>query len=381
MNKLSLVLPLSCNYSPIGLDIGAISIKMAQLQRTAKGWAVRDMLIHEIPVSDNENGGGRKEAVMQAIKEGMKKSSFSGRRVVSAMPCYQMDILPVKLSLAEDMSLEEAIIEKARQYLSYDLDNAVIDYIPVEIGQSASEKSARVLLMAARREDVDEHLSILKGAGVKPIALDVSACALSRLIGFSSTEKGENELIINAGELHTTITVLCKEHILLDRNILWGREKIAEVLMNRLKLDRSKADDLLKRVGLQFRHGEHSGPENERTSHLNKVSETVYEIVAPQMEKLVKEVDRVLQYLSSEMRGAAIDVMYLMGALSDTKDLDTYIATTTGITTNKFNPLSAFKGGKYEALNDKNGFGSFFGVALGLAMRGLENRDVKPVKK
>lgn len=377
------LIKLKADDSPIGLDMGATSIRMAQLKRTAKGWAVRDMLVKEIAVSNNENGGSRKDAIIQTIKDSLRESSFSGRSVVSVMPGYQLDIFPIKLSLARDESPEDAILKEAGAHLSYDTENAVIDYILAENGESDLEKgkTVRALLMAARREDVDEHLSILRGVKLKPIAIDISACALARIIRVSCTDKEKNALVINVGELHTTLTLLWEDNILLNRNILWGRENMVEGLMNKLKLNRRKASRLINRVDLHLRQSEETGPGNERNNHMNKTSEVVYEFVVPQLEKLAKEIDKVLQYFSSEMRGAAIDNLYLMGAVNTLKDLDTYMEKRTGIRTGYLDPLSAFKVGDNEVLKDNNAYGSFFGVALGLAMRGIKGRDITPGRK
>ncbi len=366
------------NYSAIGLEIGAASIKMAQLIRKATGWVISDMLVKEINLSDNENGDIRSDAIVNTIKECMKESSFSGRSVVSVMPGNQLDILPVKLSLSQDKSVEDAILDMARAHLSYDVENAVIDYIPVEDGETGPEKDnpTRSLLISARREDVDNHLSILKKAKLKPVALDISSCALARLIRFSGTEKDKNVLVINAGNQHTSLTLIWKNNILLDRTILWGRENLIESLMNRLKLDRQKADGLLSRNGLYSGRSEKPEQENERHTHENKTSEVMYEIVTNQLEILSTEIDKVLQYFSSEMRGAVIDVLYLMGAASTIKDLDTYLEKRIGISTKQFNPAGTLNMGEHDVSGDTNGYGAFFGVPVGLAMRGIGEQDV-----
>ncbi len=379
MIRLGSIIPGSRNFSPIGLEMGATSIKMAQLQRTANGWEVRDMLAKEIPSANNENGRSRKEELIQIIKDGLKESTFSGRSVVSVMPGYQLDIFPIKLALSGDEGLEEAILEEARAHLSYNLENAVIDYIPVENSESDPEKgkTARFLLISARREDVDELLSVLKGAKLKPAALDISACALARIIGFSLNTKDKNALVVNAGELHTTLSVLWKGNILFDRHILWGQENMVESIMNRLKLDRQKTTRLLSRVGLHSGHSGEARQENDKNHHINKITEAVYEIVATQLEKLAKEIDKVLQYFSSEMRGAAIDVLYIIGAAGIIKYLDVYLGERTDIATQYFNPLRILRAGNSKVLKDDNGQGLLFSVPLGLAMRGLKKQDFR----
>jgi type IV pilus assembly protein PilM len=365
-------------YSAIGLDIGATSIKMAQLKRIETGWAISNMLVKEINLSKDENGESNSEIVANIIKDCMKELSFSGRSVVSAMPWYQLDVFPVKLSLSGAESIEDAMLEKARVHLSYDVENAVIDYIPVENGETGQGKSrpTRSLLISAQRKDVDMHLHILKMAKLKPVALDISSCALARVIRFSRTEQDKNLLVINAGEQNTTLTLLWKNNILLVRNIVWGRENLIDELMSRLKLERQKADELLSINGLHSGQSQEPEQENERLLKNTNTSDVIYEIVANQLEKLSKEVDKVLQYFASEMRGSVLDLIYIMGAASSIKDLDAYLEKRTGISTELFNPAVTLEMGEHEVSNDNNNYKAVCGVPVGLAMRGLTEQDV-----
>ncbi len=367
------------DYSPIGLDVGATSVKMAQLKNTAAGWVISEMREKMISVSQQESGESRTDAIVRSINACMKEASFAGRSVVSVMPGYQLDILPVKLSVSGEESVEDAILEKARAHLSYTVENAVIDYIPVEDGESGEDQSrpVRSLLISARREDVDTHLSILKRAKLKPLAIDMSACALARLIRFSGTEKENNVLVVNAGDQHTSLTLVWKNNILLDRTVPWGRENLLGSLMNRLKLSHQKADGLLSRNGLSTGHSEEPGQVHESLAPVSKTYEVVHEIIANQLEKLSTEIDKVLQYFSSEMRGAEMDVLYIMGTAGMIRDMDTYLEKRTGIAAKPFNPEGLLNRDERGNINDTDGYGVFFGVPLGLAMRGIRKQDVQ----
>lgn len=371
------------NCSAIGLEIGDTSIKMAQLQKTAEGWVIKDMIMQEIARSDSDKGLSRKEAVIESINNGLKSSSLSGKSVVSVMPGYQLDIFSVKISVSEEEEMDAAIMKEAAAHLSYDTDDAVIDYLTVDSEGSGHESagSTRALIIAARREDVDEYLSILKGAKLKPIALDISASAISRATAITVNGFEKNALVVNAGGLHTTLTLIRRNNILLDRNISWGREDMLEKLMQMLKLDRERANGLINRIGLGLINSDNAGAPADKDVHAAKISETVYEIVEPQLEKLAKEIDKVLQYFSSEMRGATIDVLYLTGAIGSIKALDAYLEQRTGIQAKYFNPLDTLRTGDQLNTNKLNGYGSLFSIALGLAMRGLDSRDLKPEKQ
>jgi type IV pilus assembly protein PilM len=364
-------------YSPIGLDIGSTSIKMAQLKRTETGWEISGLVVKDIDLPKDENGQHRSEDVADVIKECMKGASFSGKSVVSVMPGSQLDILPVKFSLAQDESVEEAILEKARAHLSYDVENAVIDYIPFDDREHGpdTDHPLRSLMISARREDVDNQLSILKRARLKPAALEISACALARLIRLSETDRNRNVLVINSNNRHTTLTLIWKNNILLDRTIVWGRENVVESLMNRLKLDRQNADGLLIRKGLDPEHSDE--PEHENKSYIQgKATDVVYQIIANQIGELTGEIDKMLQYFSSEMRGAVVDHVYLMGSSSTIQGLDTYMEKRTGIVTDYFHLSDKLNMGTEEMSDDRNGAVLFFGVSVGLAIREIPELNV-----
>jgi Tfp pilus assembly PilM family ATPase len=146
--------------------------------------------------------------------------------------------------------------------------------------------------------------------------------------------------------------------------------------MNRLKLERQKADELLTRNGLHSGQSQEPEQENERLLHNTNTSDVVYEIVANQLEKLSREVDKVLQYFASEMRGSVLDFIYIMGAASTIKDLDAYLEKRTGISTKHFNPAATLDNGGHELSNDNNNYEAVCGVPVGLAMRGLTEQDV-----
>ncbi|UCH81611.1 MAG: type IV pilus assembly protein PilM [Nitrospiraceae bacterium] len=364
-------------YSPIGLDIGSTSVKMAQLKKKDTGWEISGLAVKEIDIPKDENGQHSNEDVADVIKECMKGSSFSGKSVVSVMPGSQLDIFPVKFSLAKDESVEDAILEKARAHLSYDVKNAVIDYIPFEDSEHepGTDHPLRSLLISARREDVDNQLAILKRAKLKPAALDISACALARLIRLSRTDRNRNVLVVNTNNRHTSLTLIWKNNILLDRTILWGRENVVESLMNRLKLDRQNADGLLVRKGLDPEQGNETEQDNERNMQ-GKAPDVVYPIIANQIGELTAEIDKMLRYFSSEMRGAVVNQLYLMGTASMIQGLNTYMEKRIGIVTDYYHPSDKLHMGTDDMSDDSNGVVSFFGVPVGLAIREIPELNV-----
>jgi len=218
-------------------------------------------------------------------------------------------------------------------------------------------------------------LAILKRAKLKPAALDISACALARLIRLSRTDRNRNVLVVNTNNRHTSLTLIWKNNILLDRTILWGRENVVESLMNRLKLDRQNADGLLVRKGLDPEQDNETEQENERNMQ-GKAPDVVYPIIANQIGELTAEIDKMLRYFSSEMRGAVVNQLYLMGTASTIQGLNTYMEKRIGIVTDYYHPSDKLHMGTDDMSDDSNGVVSFFGVPVGLAIREIPELNV-----
>ncbi len=359
-------------WSPIGLQIGPDAIRMVQLKRTSRGWAVRNVLDEGIPTAQDGDDSAHAQEIVQAIKDARGRLGFSGKTVVSAMPCDKLDIIPMSVSAREDEDFEAALVREAGAYLSYDIGEAVIDYLPVapEPADGAKTPAARkTLLVAARREEVDAHLALLRAAGLKPLAIDSCASALARVFRFADGGEEIHRLVVNMNEQSTSLVVLCATSVFVDRRIPWGRGDLVNRLTESLKLETARAGDLLCRTGL------HSGEEkNEGDSRpADRMLETVVEIVAPELERLATEIEKVLVYFFSEMRGVQIDELCLVGLGGAVRNLDRHLEGKIGVPAAVFDPMESLGLERSKAVAESiDGWGPSLAVALGLALRGVD---------
>ncbi len=129
-----------------------------------------------------------------------KDYSFSGREVVTTLSNRDVDILPVRLPASGTNGLEEKIIENARTRLSYKVEQAVIDYLPIEALQKTGEGEKSFWIIASQRSLVEQHLSLIKAAGLHTKALDIQPCALMRSVVKSGYEMNGNHLLVHMGD-------------------------------------------------------------------------------------------------------------------------------------------------------------------------------------
>jgi Tfp pilus assembly PilM family ATPase len=107
-----------------------------------------------------------------------------------------------------------------------------------------------------------------------------------------------------------------------------------------------------------------------------KAPDVVYPIIANQIGELTAEIDKMLRYFSSEMRGAVVNQLYLMGTASTIQGLNTYMEKRIGIVTDYYHPSDKLHMGTDDMSDDSNGVVSFFGVPVGLAIREIPELNV-----
>ena len=355
-------------YSPIGIDVGTRSINIAQLAGTSDGIVIHDADIVNLP----EENLIKEDVIIQMLSDVMKRNNFKGKDVVYRMPPSLVSIVPVKISKRENETIEQAILRESKEYIPYPISDAVIDYLPVKSADEGDGKSTKVLLIFVKRSDVISHLNMLKKIGLHAHAIDIGPNAINRTIKRFKEYSEKRILVINIGHDNSFSTILWDDAILIDRKMGWGLNNITEKLVSNLDVNIDEARRILFKHGIDWS----SVPQitlDENTFLMNDsdIPAHIYEIVMPALSELNKEIEKILVYCTSEMKGAMIDKIYLMGSGGFLKHLTSYVHEIFGISVNVFEPGTIFsKSGKLKDIV-KNNFPVFM-VPIGLALRGYD---------
>src|SRR3990170_9123972 len=149
------------NYSPIGIDIWTRSVNIVQLATSSNGLYIHDSDIMMLP--DDNIGEGT--IIPDVLTKILKQDDFRGKEVVTRMPPSFVSIIPVKISLRDNETVEQAILRESKEYIPYPVEEAVIDYLPVTSATEGSDETRKVLLIFTKRSDVVNYLNIFKLVG------------------------------------------------------------------------------------------------------------------------------------------------------------------------------------------------------------------------
>lgn len=174
----------------VGIDISPESVRLAEFS-----WFKGSPKLEKADVENlsggmvTENGIENPEEVAKVIKSLLKRSSIKTKNASCAIPD---GIAIVKnLDFPSSMSKEEIASQiefDGSQYIPYSIQ--AVNFDVQILGQNEQRKSyQRVLLVAAKKEEVEEYIATLEMAGLKASFLDVRRFSLYRNLFFSSQHK------------------------------------------------------------------------------------------------------------------------------------------------------------------------------------------------
>lgn len=353
-------------YSPIGIDIGTRSVNIAQLAMSSDG-----LYIHEadmVMLSDNKVI--EESAITDVLSDSIKRNNFKGKEVVSRMSPSLVSIIPIKVLPREGESVEQAILRESKEYIPYPVDEAVIDYLPVSNVAEGPDESKKVLLIFVKRSDVISHIDIFKKVGLKVNAIDIGPNAINRTIKRFRKPSEKRILVINIGDEYSFSTILWDDMILIDRKMGWGENNIIEKMTQNLDVETNEARGIMYKYGIDWSSTPRIIIDDTKCVMADDdIPAHIYEIVATGLEDLSKEIEKMLIYCTSEMKGAMIDQIYLMGSGGLVRHLNEYLQKTFGIGVRPLEPEGIFNQAKTVKSVVKDNFPVFI-IAIGLALRG-----------
>lgn len=190
------------------------------------------------------------EALGDALRTLFRDNKGLGKRVRVGVANQKIVVRPLELPyLSDAKELDAAVRFHAADQLPMAIDQAVIDYQPLEVVQRADSRLQRLLLVAARRDMVAQVVTAVRSAGLSPEGVDLSAFAMIRAL-YRAGAPDEHVLYLAVGGL-TNLAVAKGTACLFTRASGGGVEALAVALAETCALTLEHARGWLEHVGLQ----------------------------------------------------------------------------------------------------------------------------------
>jgi type IV pilus assembly protein PilM len=219
----------SRKIEPIALDIGSTIIKLVQLKETGKGYSLAKFgmvpLPPEVIVEGAVMDAGR---VVEAIKELIASQKVKTKEAVLSVSGSSVIIKRVSIADMTEEELAESIKWEAEQYIPFSIDDVNVDF--QKLGPGAAEGQADVLLVAVKKDKINDYVNIVKEAGLEPVIVDVDAFALANMYELNYAMEGGATALLNIGASVMNINILRDGVSIFTRDITGGGNRYTEAL-------------------------------------------------------------------------------------------------------------------------------------------------------
>jgi type IV pilus assembly protein PilM len=353
-------LPFGKTNSIIGLDIGSASVKAVELTAKTKGIELQHVGIAQLPPEAIVQGAFlNSSAIVDAIREAVNGASSRTKNVATAVSGHSLIVKKISLPSMTRDELDESIRWEAEQYIPFDINEVNLDFQILSSGESEGQMD--VLLVAAKKDLIDDYVNVVREAGLHPAVLDVEAFAVENAFE-ASCECAPDEVIALAdiGAQVVNINVIANGIPAFTRDITTGGNQYTEEIQKALSISFDEAERL--------KLGGNSADQSQ-----DVIPQEVEHAIRSVTDTVVGEISRSLDFFTATAAESRIGKVLLCGGGSKVAGFVNTFHERTGFEVEVMNPLSRMlpsKGFDAEYLDE---VGGSLGVGIGLATRRIES--------
>jgi type IV pilus assembly protein PilM len=340
----------------VGLDIGSNSVKLVQLKERKGGFSLSAWGQAPLPPEAIVDGAlMNSSAIVDAVRQLVADQRIKTKEVAIGVRGHSVIIKKIQLPRMSQEELDESIQWEAEQYIPFDVKDVNIDtQILTPAGDAAGQMD--VLLVAAKKDMINDYTSVCAEAGLTVTVVDVDAFAVQNAYEANyEPAPGETVVLINVGAAVSNINIIANGITTFTRDITMGGNAFTEEIQKQLNISYDEAEAL--KVGGQ----------GETDAVVPQEVERVIQGVADQT---AGEIQRSLDFYAATAADNRIARVFLSGGTARIPALFKVIEARAGVPVDLLNPFKAIDidHKRFDAAAVQNAAAAA-AVAVGLALR------------
>jgi type IV pilus assembly protein PilM len=218
----------------IGVDIGSSSIKVCQIRETRKSYNLVSFGYAPLPpqaivdgqVMDGNTVADTLQQIWHSARIRQKECSLgvSGQSAI---------IRKITIPMMTPEELEEQIQWEAEQHIPFDIKDVQVDYQVLK--KHPEQSQMELLLVAAKRDQINDYAQLARDARLKPIVCDIDAFSIQNLFELSrGLPPDQTVALINIGATLTSLNIIASGISAFTREIANGGHAISEQIQKQL---------------------------------------------------------------------------------------------------------------------------------------------------
>ncbi|HKY34138.1 MAG TPA: type IV pilus assembly protein PilM [Candidatus Polarisedimenticolia bacterium] len=302
----------SRSKSLVGLDIGTSSIKAVELKELGKGrgYQLANMGIEPLSPEAIVDGAIMDSGlVVEGIQNVFSRNKIKGSDVAISLSGHSVIIKKISLPVMNPDELAESIQWEAEQYIPFDVDDVNIDYQVLQGSTTAGEGNMDVLLVAVKKDKINDYMSVITQAGKNALVADVDVFALQNAYEINYEAVARKLIaLINVGASVTNVAVMQSGSSIFWRDLSVGGNNYTDALQKELNLTFEQAEAAKKGDAT-------AAPRDRVTAIIDAVNEQVG-----------TEIQKTLDFFKATSASDPVSLIELTGGAARTPNLAPYLS-------------------------------------------------------
>jgi type IV pilus assembly protein PilM len=320
-------LPSFNSRSIVGLDVGSSTVKAVELASKGKsgGFELAHLGVADVPAEAIVQGAFlNSSAITDAIREAIESGKIKNKNVAAAVSGHSVIVKKVNLPMMTREELDEQIRWEAEQYIPFDVNEVNLDFQILDAGNQDGQME--VLLVAAKKDLIDDYVQVISEAGLTPVAIDVAAFAVENAFEANYPDLANGTVaLVNIGAQVVNINILSAGVPCFTRDITTAGNQYTEEIQKALSISFEEAERI--KLGGHGTDGQDVVP-REVEQAMQSVTETV-----------IGEISRSLDFYGASSAESRIEKVYLAGGAARVSGLPAAFQERTGLSVETLNPL------------------------------------------
>ncbi|MFZ5876408.1 MAG: type IV pilus assembly protein PilM [Nitrospirota bacterium] len=335
--------------SIVGCDFGGSAVKLVQLQRNGSGWSVVQAELRELLPERRE---GDQWPSAQAVQAASECRWLRGEDVAVSLQGRPAIVRHLDLPDIPNRELREALQWEAKKAASQAVEELVVDYMRGPVVSTEKGRTMPVTMLVAERSAVEQEFRRYRQSGLRVKVMDINPCAFyyaAHRLGHDQTGTG-CVAFVDIGASRMDINIAKQGTLRFSRTVPFGGDALTQCIARTFGSDLPDAEIIKREQGL-------SGKAK------------VLEVLGPEVDRLVVEVQRSVDYYRAQSHDGALESLWLGGGTSLMPGFVEYVARFFDAKVSRFNP---FEGMDCRAVRfDVEAVAPRFVSSVGLAIGGL----------
>ena len=339
----------------VGLDIGSFAVKLVEFREKGGEFHLQRLGIEPLSPEAIVDGSIMDSSlVVEAIQKLGEETSVKNSNFATSLSGHSVIIKKIDLPSMAPEELAESIQWEAEQYIPFDINDVKLDY--VLLSEETVGDQMEVLLVAVKRDKVNDYVSVISQSGRAPALVDIDAFAVQNAYELNyDVDPVKVVALINMGCSVTNINILARGTTVFWRDISFGGNQFTEALQREFNLSFEQAEALKR------------GEAVDRYSSAD--SRAVLESVSAEM---AAEVQKTFDFFGATSSEGSVEELVLSGGCALTPNLLETLRDRFGVPVDVMDPFRRvqYREGDFNS-EWLQSIGPMMAVSVGLATRRL----------